>query len=162
MNNDYRMGNYFDENISIIDQKAEELKDECLLEFDNFQNPATVNDLQGVATMIHSLMFLVPGTYPDCPEMGIAIQDYQFEILDDNMISKIRTKITDQINKYLPSITVRNIIVKKFNNDSLRKTIGIGFDIGIGRNSSDDASKQFFLTLEEKPESRELISRIIY
>jgi len=162
MNKEYNLGNYFDESISIINQKSEELKKECLLEFDNFQNPSTVEELEGVATMIHTLMFLVPGTYPDCPEMGIAIQDYQFEILDDQMISKIRTHITEQVNKYLPSITIRNIIVKKFENDSLRKTIGIGFDVGLGNNNDPDASKQFFLTLEEKPDSREIISRIIY
>ena len=157
---EYDLGHYFNENVSLVFPKSDELKKEFLLEYDNFKKPATVEDLQTIATMIHTLLFLVPGTYPDCPDMGIGIQDYMFEVLDDKILTKIRTKIDEQVTKYLPTVYIHNIIVKKFDNDNLRKTIGIGFEVGnIG---SSKGTEQFFLTLQEQADSREIISRIIY
>lgn len=156
---DYGLGNYFNENISLIEPKSEELKEECLWEFNNFRQPSTVNNLQSIATMIKSLLFLEKGTYPDCPEMGVGIQNYLFDSLDDAKISEIYSEINDQITKYLPTIYIQNIIVKNFNNDSLRKTIGIGFEVS---SSADKGTDQFFLTLQELPDSREIVSQIIY
>ena len=162
--NSYSMGAYFDDSIAIPNRIAEETKKECLWEYDNFRQPATVDNLQGIATMVHSLLFLEPGTYPDCPSMGIGIQNYQFDLLTEDLMSNLRNKIYEQLALYMPTIYIKNIIIKKFENDSLRKVLGIGFEIGTisYKQSTEDAEKQFFLAIQEQPDSRKLLTRIIY
>lgn len=153
----YDLGTFFNSQNSMIDYTSVELRKEMLLEFDNFRQPNTVENLQGIATQVHNLLFLEAGTYPDCPDMGIGIQNYQFELMNDETLSKIKEKIRDQITQYIPTIYINDIIIQKFNNENLNKTIGIGFEV-----TAKNTSGQFFLLLQELPDSREIISQIVY
>ncbi len=156
--NNFNLNDYFDEKVSNLDPTAEELKNESLFEYDNFRKPATVNGLASVAQLVKSLLYLQPGTYPDAPSMGIGIENYLFEAMSKETLTDLQNKIRDQMRTYLPSIYIQDLVVKKIENQSLRNTIGIGFQISA---NGLEKTGQFFLLLEELPETREIISQTI-
>lgn len=153
------VGSYYNEDNSLIYSQSEETKEELFFEFDGYRQPKTVDEIETVANMIHTLLFLEPGTYPDSPNMGIAIQNYEFELLNDTTITKIRKKITDQISTYLSNITLRDLVVKNISNNNIKNALGIGFAVSI---NSYEKVYEFFLVINEEPDTRELISNIFY
>lgn len=58
--------------------------------------------------LILNLLFLRPGTYPSIPTMGIGIQDYEYEAIDD-VKDNIQMKIQDQIKAFLPDIPLDSV-----------------------------------------------------
>lgn len=53
--------------------------------------------------LILNLIFLRPGTYPSIPSMGVGIQDYDYEFIDDAK-DNIRNAIESQVKTYLPDV----------------------------------------------------------
>ena len=53
--------------------------------------------------LILNLIFLRPGTYPSIPNMGVGLQDYEYEYIDD-VKDNIRNKIEEQVNLFLPDV----------------------------------------------------------
>lgn len=64
--------------------------------------------------LILNLIFLRPGTYPSIPNMGVGIQDYEYEYIDD-VKDNIRTKIEEQINLFLPDVPLASVDVNSVN-----------------------------------------------
>ncbi|QDJ97887.1 hypothetical protein PALS2_262 [Staphylococcus phage PALS_2] len=60
---------------------------------------------------IQNLIIMKKGTYPNTPNLGVGIEDYLFEILDNETISDITSNINNQISQYIVSSSV-NIDVK--------------------------------------------------
>ena len=60
--------------------------------------------------LILNLIFLRPGTYPSMPTMGVGIQDYEYEYLDD-VKDNIRNKIEEQVNLFLPDVPLASVEV---------------------------------------------------
>lgn len=58
--------------------------------------------------LILNLLFLRPGTYPSIPTMGIGIQDYEYEAIDD-VKDNIQMNIQDQIKAFLPDIPLDSV-----------------------------------------------------
>ena len=65
--------------------KSEELRNELFLDFDNFNQPKIKKDNYALAQLILNLLLTEPGTYPDTPELGINIAQYQFEFLNSRI-----------------------------------------------------------------------------
>lgn len=70
--------------------------------------------------LILNLIFLRPGTYPSIPNMGVGIQDYEYEYIDD-VKDNIRNKIEEQIKLFLPDVPLASVDVNSVNYDG--KTI---------------------------------------
>ena len=117
--------------------KNEELRDELVLEFNNFKEPATKENYIALAQKILNLLLLEPGTYPDSPEMGINIAKYQFELLTPDLLNKIQADISKQVNQYIPSNNIQKIAVFE-NTNTKTNTIEliVGFAIGSVNTSS--------------------------
>lgn len=60
--------------------------------------------------LILNLIFLRPGTYPSIPNMGVGIQDYDYEYIDD-VKDNIRNKIEEQISLFLPDVPLASVEV---------------------------------------------------
>ena len=60
--------------------------------------------------LILNLIFLRPGTYPSIPNMGVGLQDYEYEYIDDGK-DNIRNKIEEQVNLFLPDVPLASVEV---------------------------------------------------
>nr|DAQ91424.1 MAG TPA: Baseplate wedge protein [Caudoviricetes sp.] len=60
--------------------------------------------------LILNLIFLRPGTYPSIPNMGVGIQDYEYEYIDD-VKDNIRNKIEEQVSLFLPDVPLASVEV---------------------------------------------------
>jgi hypothetical protein len=145
-------------NTSVPDTTPEELKRELQLDFDNFNKPAYYSGLQALAQMVHNLCFIVPGTYPSAPEMGINIRQYQFELLYDQELRNIQHNIQDQIDTYIPNSNISEIICQLFTDPvTQQKNLGIGFAM-----ASNPLSPQTFFVFFKKNTKGDVVSNIIY
>lgn len=61
--------------------------------------------------LILNLIFLRPGTYPSIPSMGVGIQDYDYEFLDD-VKDNIRNDIEDQVKTFLPDVPLESVEIQ--------------------------------------------------
>ena len=71
------------------------------------------NEYQGKTAwfqLILNLIFLRPGTYPSIPNMGVGLQDYEYEYIDD-VKDNIRNKIEEQVNLFLPDVPLASVEV---------------------------------------------------
>jgi hypothetical protein len=107
---------------------AEELKYELELEYDNFNQPAYKKGLYALAQLIHNLCFIVPGTYPTSPEMGINIKQYEFEILTDDELRRIQQHVQEQIDVYIPNSYISQVVCRTYTDPTSQLTnLGLGF-----------------------------------
>lgn len=91
----------------------ESSKKELGLSINTFNKPTEYIGTTAWSQLIMNLLFLRPGTYPSIPNMGIGIQDYEFEFLDVT-IEKLNTAINSQIQLYLPDIPLESVNVSSF------------------------------------------------
>lgn len=86
-------------------------KKELGLGINVFNKPMEYQGKTAWFQLILNLMFLRPGTYPSIPVMGIGIQDYEYEYLDDAK-DNIQTAIQDQVKTFLPDIPLDNVDIQ--------------------------------------------------
>lgn len=91
----------------------ESSKKELVLGLNVLNKPGERIGSNAWAQLILQLIFLKPGTYPSQPEMGIGIQDYDYEYLDV-AIEKLNSIIQAQIAMYLPDVPVDTVSVSSF------------------------------------------------
>ena len=96
----------------IISNPSESSKKEQLLDINSFDKPTELSGVAAWSQLLLNLIFLKPGTYPSLPEMGIGIEGYQYDFLDD-AISALSAKITEQQKRYLPDIPLANVQITK-------------------------------------------------
>lgn len=107
------------------------LKKEFVLDINSFGTTTNVEQLGGLARMIQTLMLLKPGTYPNHPEMGIGIEDYKFEFLDETTLADISERANSQIKKYIPSNLINDVKVGKVDNTLEKKNNTIGLLVNL-------------------------------
>lgn len=70
-----------------------------------------LEDMEAMGQTIQNLIIVKPGTYPNTPKLGVGIEDYLFDILDNITLNDISANINNQISKYIVSNSV-NVEVK--------------------------------------------------
>lgn len=95
------------------DSKLDYQMKELSLNINNFDEPATLTGADAWVKMIITLIYMDKGTYPESPEMGVGIMDYDFEFIDD-IIDELEDSINDQINTYLPDIPFESAGVEEY------------------------------------------------
>ncbi len=83
-------------------------KKEVTLEINAFDKPKELSQVEAWSQLLLNLIFLRPGTYPSMPEMGVGIEDYQFDFLED-AIEELTAAITAQQKTYLSDIPLNGI-----------------------------------------------------
>ena len=73
-------------------------KVEPSLEINSFDKPKELSGVTAWSQLILNLLFLKPGTYPSMPEMGIGIETYQYDYLDET-ITELQAAIINQQQK---------------------------------------------------------------
>ena len=135
----------------ITSSPLESSKTETSLQINSFDKPTELNDVAAWSQLMLNLLFLKPGTYPSMPDMGIGIEQYQYEFLDD-AIDELSAKIITQQQTYLPDIPLDNIQVSKYdNNGHPTLIILMNFTTSAGSQSSAiafDTSKRNFLNFD--------------
>lgn len=86
---------------------------ELLLDFNNFKQQAAYNDMEALAKVFQNIMILNPGNLPNQPELGIGISSYEFEILDEQLITELTNKIKTQCSRFAPNNYIYDVTVEK-------------------------------------------------
>lgn len=92
---------------------------------------------EAMARVILNLLYLKPGNYPNSPEMGINIKQYQFEFLDNSTISEIEANINEQIQTYLADSIIGYVEIKKLTTEeeTIKRTIIIAITVSSSKGS---------------------------
>lgn len=100
--------------------KAEFTKKELLLDINLFNKPAEIIGKDAWAKLAINLLFLRKGTYPSSPNMGIGIQDYEYEFVD-TAILRLNEEILNQFRTYLPDLPLEDVKVSstEYNGQSI-------------------------------------------
>jgi len=141
-----------------MNSKREELKTEYELSVNNFGNTKGYEDLFALARELQTLILMKPGSYPSHPEMGVGIQDYQFEYLDNITLSEINSTINSQAFKYIKSDYIGRIKVEKVPNKLESKVNSIGVLVNLAYDINNSSS--FILTFEQLEKKGKITSRI--
>ena len=97
-------------------------KIECLLDVNIFDKPTELVGKEAWIQQIQHLLFLKKGTYPSNPELGIGIQTYDYAFIDD-VISKLRDEITDQVRTYFPDMPFDSVVLVPRDHPTRREKI---------------------------------------
>ena len=129
----------------------ESSKTELALEIDSFDKPKELSNAKAWSQLMLNLIFLKPGTYPSIPEMGVGIEDYQYDFLED-AISELSAKIVNQQKTYLPDIPLSEVQVTKIDKSGqpvliIQFSFNEGSDI-VNTAAAINVSKRNFLDFE--------------
>lgn len=133
---------------SLVDNTSECVKIELVLGLDNFNKPDEFQKLPAVAQKFITLLMTIPGTYPDHPNMGINIDQYMFDFLDDETCTKIQDHIKRQTDEYMPDSGI-NLIVVKPQTDPITNVTNI-LGIAVSLTDLSDVASEFFLYLKNE------------
>lgn len=61
---------------------------------------------------VRNILLSRPGNFPYSPSLGMDIEQYMFELADDQTLSNIKAELNRQISKYVDNISGVNIIVE--------------------------------------------------
>ena len=78
-----------------------------------YRKMINTSDTTAVLCAIKDIILARPGNYVMDPDVGVNIAKYQFELLDDITISNIKSDITKQISKALPTLDNIEITINK-------------------------------------------------
>jgi len=104
------------------------IKPEAIMEINNFGKSAKATELQSIIFRIKNLLLQEEGTIPGKFHIGIGIGKYLFEMLTDDLIGYLSSKITSQLNTYLPDCPVLLADIIQGENEN-KKAIFIYLDL---------------------------------
>jgi hypothetical protein len=134
-------------------------KDELLLAKSVYNTNAVRTKLEALAQVLQNIIIYETGTFPNQPELGVGIENYQFEFLDDRTMSELKTKIDDQINKFIPSDIRVEPKVEAIMNELGKKILVISFRVsGLDNTNTDSEINMLF---GKDKTNRKVISKII-
>lgn len=125
------MDEFFSSNIvKTMNSKVEYNKQELCFDFSDFETQKSYEEEYALSRLLINLLLLIPGTYPNNPNMGVNIGKYEFELVTGQELAQIKDDIQTQINLYIPNSQVREIVVELVTDDlSGTKYLGVGFGI---------------------------------
>ncbi|ALN97966.1 putative baseplate protein [Bacillus phage vB_BpuM-BpSp] len=104
-----------------------DFKDELLLEKNNFGSNASRKKLEALAQTIQNIIIIERGTYPNQPELGVGIENYQFEFSDDITMNELKSSISNQIERFIPNNDIVDFEINTIKNKSNRSVLFIQF-----------------------------------
>lgn len=95
------------------EEKSDYQKKELSLNINNFDEPDKLNGPKAWVNLILTLIYMDKGTYPESPEMGIGIMDYDFQFADE-VIDDLEEAINEQVRIYLPDVPFESASVEEY------------------------------------------------
>jgi phage baseplate assembly protein W len=71
----------------------------------SFNKAEEYTDNSAVVLAIRNILLTRRGNFPFNPSLGMNIEKYQFDLLDQQQIDTIRNELSQQISKYIPDIS---------------------------------------------------------
>jgi len=105
---------------------------EITLEIDDFGNSQVQTGAMAIAYRLQNLLLTEPYTYPDNPDLGVGIQLFEHEHMTDDTLQSIRSKIGEQVRKYMPDAPIIEVYVEKMvtHVSADMSTVIVGFQLG--------------------------------
>lgn len=107
------------------------------LEVGEYGKSKEFGDDDAVILAIRNLLLSRPGNFPFNPSIGINIKKYQFDLLDEETISDIKSEIDRQIAQYIPSLGNVEVKVLKIEDENLKPYLAISISSNISGNPVD-------------------------
>ena len=136
---------------------AERFKNEIILEKSSFNSTEFRKDKIALAQVIQNILFIEPGTYPNQPNLGVGIENYLFEKMDNSTLIEIENAIKEQIDQFCPSeyIVTSNVTTQKIKNNSI---LLISFSI---KDPDAGTETDFGVLVGKTEKSKKLVSRLL-
>lgn len=110
------------------------------LSVNDFKEPRDYKDAQAIFVLIKRLILLNPGTYPNHPDMGVGLIRYwRHSNMEDT--TALQVKIREQIETYLPSLSLYDVSLNKKSNNELSIIIKVGEIVLAMETTEDDTLK---------------------
>ena len=132
-------------------------KNELVLEKSNFNTMTMREDKTALAQVIQNLLFIEKGTYPNQPELGVGIENYLFEKMDNGTCSSLADAIKEQIENFAPSkyIVDVNVEGKLVNGNT---TLVIAFSI---KDTNEMTDTRFGVLVGKSEKTKKTITKLI-
>lgn len=91
-----------------MSSKQESEKKELSLGINTFDSPTELTGVDAWVAQVSKLLFMVPGTMPTDPGMGVNVQQYEFGFIDD-VKKEIEEKVMSQVHTYLPDVPLTSV-----------------------------------------------------
>lgn len=79
----------------------------------NYNKAAEYYDNNALVLGIRNILLSRPGNFPFNPLIGVDIEQYMFDLLDDNTIADIQAEINRQVALYMPDLQNIQVNVEK-------------------------------------------------
>jgi RNA binding exosome subunit len=135
-------------------------KDELLLAKSVYNTNAVRKNLEALAQVLQNIIIYEPGTFPNQPELGVGIESYQFEFLDEKTMTELKSRIDNQISKFIPSDIKIEPKVDTLMNELGKRILVISFRVNGLDNRADSYSEINMLFGKDKS-NRKIISKIL-
>ena len=124
----------------------------------NLNTTEKISGNKAILNAIKNIILSRPGNFPYTPELGIDLDQYQFEIADNVLINKVKGEIESQISRYIPEINSFSVNVSIIDYDiqGLRKVLCIS----VNSSYIDGEETIDFLTYRDKYNNLKIIENI--
>lgn len=105
--------------MNYIAKDTKHFRKEIFMAQNVYNRQMMLDDMEAMGQTIQNLIIMKPGTYPNTPGLGVGIEDYLFEILDNDTIMDISANINNQITRYIVSQSVNvEVRISKLENSN--------------------------------------------
>lgn len=85
---------------------------EYSLSIDEFNNPKVYEGAPALMLLLTRIILLEPGLFQSHPDMGVGLlTEYRFRTDNGGLAAELKSRITTQIDKYLPFLTGAEVAV---------------------------------------------------
>lgn len=145
------------EKTSVNNTNITYFNNELILEENNFHVLEQRTNKVALAQTIQNLFFFKPGNFPNQPLLGIGIEDYLFEMSNQETLSILENRIKDQITMFIPTNYGINFIIETKKNGKYTY-LGITFTLD---DYTDMTQTEFTLVFGRNQRNKKLVSRLI-
>lgn len=119
---------------------------------DDSGKATTYSGVDAVILAIRNIILSRPGNYPLTPGLGMDIAKYEFDLLDKDTLSTIKSELNKQINKYIPTIDNVEVNVSKVEDTDASGNLVNGIGISVGLSLDGDTLTANYLVIQDKSE----------
>jgi phage baseplate assembly protein W len=124
---------------SLFEQKEKEqeafiFEPELLLAKSVYNTNAQREHVEALAQTIQNIMIVETGTYPNQPQLGVGIENYEFEFLDNQTLTELKEKVDGNLKKFIPTFLTVNFEVDTIQNNMGKNILFFSFLVSDNNN----------------------------
>lgn len=120
-----------------------------IFEKGEYDKVSEYTDASAIVLAIRNILLSRPGNFPFNPSIGMDIRKYQFDLLDTQTLSDIKSELNRSIAAYIPELEGVNVSVEKIEKDG-KSYLGISVSVDYDK----DSLTTNFLLVNEKDDVR--------